>query len=51
MYIYHISLRKNCFVPQSAGLSRHLKVNGCPSKENLFGQFALLINAKYIIFL
>ena len=27
---------------------RNLKVDGCPSKENIFGQSALLTNAKYI---
>ena len=29
---------------------RDLKVDGCPSKENLFGQSALLMNATYIVF-
>ena len=28
----------------------NLKVHGCPSKENLFGQSALLMNATYIVF-
>ena len=31
-------------------LSRNLEVDGCPSKENLFEQSALLMNAIYINF-
>ena len=31
-------------------LDRNLEVDGCPSKENLFGQFALLINATLLFF-
>ena len=27
---------------------RNLEVDGCPSKENLFGQSALLMNATYV---
>ena len=30
--------------------NRNLEVDGCPSKENLFGQSALLMNATYIVF-
>ena len=30
--------------------SRNLGVDGCPSKENLFGHSALLMNATYIVF-
>ena len=30
--------------------SKNLKVDGCPSKENLSGQSVLLMNATYIIF-
>ena len=30
--------------------TRDLKVDGRPSKENLFGQSALLMNATYIVF-
>ena len=30
--------------------NRDLKVYGCPSKEDLFGQSTLLMNATYIVF-
>ena len=30
--------------------SRNLEVDGCPLKENIFGQSALLMNARYIFF-
>ena len=30
--------------------TRNMEVDGCPSKGNLFGQSALLMNATYIIF-
>ena len=30
--------------------ARNLEVDRCPSKENLFGQSALSMNATYIIF-
>ena len=30
--------------------TRNFEVGGCPSKENLFGQSALLMNATYIVF-
>ena len=29
---------------------RNLELDGCPSKENLFGQSTLLMNATYIVF-
>ena len=31
-------------------ISRNLEVDGCPSKENLFGQSASLMNATNIVF-
>ena len=31
-------------------LKRNLEVDGCPWKENLFGQSALLMNATYVVF-
>ena len=31
-------------------MTRNLEVDECPSKENLFGQSTLLMNAKYIVF-
>ena len=31
------------------GSSKNLQVDGCWSKENLSGQFTLLINATYIV--
>ena len=30
--------------------SRNLELFGCPLKENLFGQSALLMNVVYIVF-
>ena len=30
--------------------NRDLKVDGCPSKEDLFGQSTLLMNVTYIVF-
>ena len=32
-------------------IARNLEVDGCPSKQNLFGQSALLMSASYIVFL
>ena len=31
----------------SLSIDKDLKVDGCPSRENLLGQSALLINATY----
>ena len=31
-------------------MSRNFEVDGGPSKENLFGQFVLLMNATYSVF-
>ena len=35
----------------SFSFTSNLEVDGCPSKENLFGQSSLLINDTYIVFL
>ena len=32
------------------GRNMDLKLDGCPSKDNLFGQSALLMNDTYIVF-
>ena len=44
------SLLKEVYKQLSYSLKRNLEVDGCPSKENLFGQFVLLMNATYIFF-
>ena len=33
-----------------SGKTRNLEVDGCPLKENLFGQSTLLMNVTYIVF-
>ena len=46
--------RPRGFKPENVELNiasrRDLKVDGCPSIENLFAQSALLMNATYIAF-
>ena len=46
--------RPRGFKPENVELnitsSRDLKVDGCTSKENLFEQSALLMNATYVAF-
>ena len=41
--IFFLPVEKICF-------HRNLEVDGCPSKEKLFGQSALLMNPTYIVF-
>ena len=37
-------------IEEIVALCRNLEVDGCPSKENLFGQSTLLMNTRYIVF-
>ena len=40
---------KKCLLKR-VRFARNLEVDRCPSKENLFGQSALSMNAAYIVF-
>ena len=48
-FIHHIK-EKISKANKGVSVIRDLKVDGCPWKENLFGQSVLLMNATYIVF-
>ena len=45
-----LTLRKLILILNLINFIRNLKVDGCSSKENLFGQSTLLMNAMYTFF-
>ena len=49
-YIQNICHKANDKTEAPFSISRNLEVNKYPSKENLFGQSVLLMNATYVVF-
>ena len=49
-YTDRIVMRKGNYVVRRVCWTKNLEVDGCPSKEILFGESALLMNAMYIVF-
>ena len=51
LFLCELSLRIGGFLKKRdcLGFNKNLEVDRCPSKESLFGQCLLLINAMYVI--
>ena len=49
-YLVSSSLQKGLSPVFNLKINRNLEVDECPSSQNIFAQFALLMNATYMVF-